>query len=60
MLFFTKKQKTKNKRTFAVYDNNNVASGLAEYQTGETVGVAHGGTGAVTFTKNEEIHMILN
>jgi hypothetical protein len=36
----------------AVYDNNNVASGLAEYQTGETVGVAHGGTGAVTFTNN--------
>ena len=36
----------------AVYDNNNVATGLAEYQTGETVGVAHGGTGAVTFTNN--------
>ena len=36
----------------AVYDNNNVATGLAEYQTGETVGVAHGGTGAITFTNN--------
>ena len=36
----------------AVYDNNSVATGLAEYQTGETVGVAHGGTGAVTFTNN--------
>ena len=36
----------------AIYDNNSVATGLAEYQTGETVGVAHGGTGAVTFTNN--------
>ena len=36
----------------AVYDNNSVATGLAEYQTGETVGVAHGGTGAVTFVNN--------
>ena len=35
----------------AVYDNNSVATGLAEYQTGETVGVAHGGTGA-TFDWN--------
>ena len=36
----------------AIYDNNSVATGLAEYQTGETVGVAHGGTGAITFTNN--------
>ena len=28
-----------------VFNNSNVATGLAEYQTGETVPVAHGGTG---------------
>ena len=28
-----------------VYNNSNVATGMAEYQSGETVAVAHGGTG---------------
>ena len=29
-----------------VFNSDNVATGLAEFQTGETVGLAHGGLGA--------------
>jgi len=29
-----------------VFNADNVATGLAEFQTGETVGLAHGGLGA--------------
>ena len=32
--------------------SGDTASGLAEYQTGEKIGVSHGGTGAVTHTAN--------
>src|SRR6056300_1487679 len=35
-----------------VFNESNVATGLAEYQTGEFIGVEHGGTGAVTHTAN--------
>src|SRR6056300_1403786 len=35
-----------------VFNESNVATGLAEYQTGEFIGVEHGGTGAVTLTSN--------
>ena len=28
-----------------VFNSDNVATGLAEFQTGETVGLDHGGTG---------------
>jgi len=35
-----------------VFNESNVATGLAEYQTGEFVPVEHGGTGAVTLTSN--------
>src|SRR6056300_1641736 len=35
-----------------VFNESNVATGLAEYQTGEFVPVEHGGTGAVTHTAN--------
>ena len=29
-----------------VFNDSNVATGLAEFQTGETIGLAHGGLGA--------------
>src|SRR6056300_697365 len=35
-----------------VFNESNVATGLAEYQTGEFIGVEHGGIGAVTLTTN--------
>jgi len=35
-----------------VFNESNVATGLAEYQTGEFIPVEHGGTGAVTHTAN--------
>src|SRR5210317_1667043 len=35
-----------------VFNESNVATGLAEYQTGEFIAVEHGGTGAVTLTSN--------
>jgi len=35
-----------------VFNESNVATGLAEYQTGEFVPVEHGGTGAITHTAN--------
>src|SRR6056300_38072 len=35
-----------------VFNESNVATGVAEYQTGEFIGVEHGGTGAVTHTAN--------
>src|SRR6056300_849541 len=35
-----------------VFNESNVATGLAEYQTGEFIGVEHGGIGAVTLTAN--------
>ena len=35
-----------------VFNDSNVATGLAEYQTGEFIGVEHGGIGAVTLTSN--------
>ena len=34
-----------------VYDGS-TATGLAEFQTGEFIAVAYGGTGAATFTDN--------
>jgi hypothetical protein len=35
-----------------VFNESNVATGLAEFQTGEFINVEHGGTGAVTLTSN--------
>src|SRR5210317_857003 len=35
-----------------VFNESNVATGLAEYQTGEFIGVEHGGLGVVTLTSN--------
>jgi len=35
-----------------VFNDSNVATGLAEFQTGEFIAVEHGGTGAVTHTAN--------
>ena len=35
-----------------VFNDSNVATGLAEFQTGEFIAVEHGGTGAVTHTSN--------
>jgi len=35
-----------------VFNDSNVATGLAEFQTGEFIAVEHGGTGAVTLTSN--------
>ena len=35
-----------------VFNESNVATGLAEFQTGEFIAVEHGGTGAVTHTAN--------
>src|SRR6056300_1001312 len=35
-----------------VFNESNVATGLAEFQTGEFIAVEHGGTGAVTLTSN--------
>ena len=35
-----------------VFNESNVATGLAEYQTGEFIPVEHGGIGAVTLTSN--------
>jgi len=35
-----------------VFNDSNVATGLAEFQTGEFINVEHGGTGAVTLTSN--------
>ena len=35
-----------------VFNESNVATGLAEFQTGEFIAVEHGGTGAVTHTTN--------
>jgi len=35
-----------------VFNESNVATGLAEYQTGEFIPVEHGGTGVVTLTSN--------
>src|SRR5210317_2289227 len=35
-----------------VFNESGTATGLAEYQTGEFIGVEHGGTGAVTLTSN--------
>ena len=29
-----------------VFNDSNVATGLAEFQTGETIGLSHGGIGA--------------
>src|SRR5210317_1995993 len=35
-----------------VFNESNVATGLAEYQSGEFIGVEHGGLGVVTLTSN--------
>jgi len=35
-----------------VFNESGTATGLAEYQTGEFIGVEHGGIGAVTLTAN--------